>query len=148
MDDVKRRLASYQWHYADNDPRAKGPLTDRILETARRQKLITYSDLVSGVTFHLGNVNDGRPFDMTEWTHLHRAIIGDFLGCISADSYAKAGIFLSAIVVTKDDGTPGLGFTNFMRDLGILSGRSQAAELECWVREVEKVHEVGRKSKS
>jgi len=144
---VNRRLASFQWHYADNDPRAKGLLTDRILETACRQKLITYSDLVSGVTFHLRNVNDGRPFEITEWTDLHRAIIGDFLGCISADSYANAGIFLSAVVVTKDDGTPGFGFTNFMRDLGVLSGRSQAAELECWVREVQKVYESCRKSK-
>lgn len=148
MDDITRRLASYQWHYADNDPRAKGMLTDRILETARHQRLITYSDLVSGVTFQLRNVNNGRPFDITEWTDLHRAIIGDFLGSISADSYAKAGIFLSAIVVTKDDGTPGFGFTNFMRDLGILSGRSQVEELGCWVREVKKVHEAGQKSKS
>lgn len=147
MDDVKRRLASYQWPYADSDSRAKGLLTDRILEAARRQKLITYSDLVSGVTFEMRNVNDGRPFAITEWTDLHRAIIGDFLGRISADSYVNAGIFLSAVVVTKDDGTPGFGFANFMRELGILSGRSQAAELECWVREVQKVYEWGRKSK-
>lgn len=103
--------------------------------------MIPYSDLVRGVTFHLANVNGGRPFEIVEWTDLNRAIIGDFLGCISADMYCSTGVFLSAVVVTKDDGTPGLGFTNFMRDLGILSGPSQTAALAGWVREVKKVFE-------
>lgn len=146
MNDVKRKLAAYQWAYAVNDPDAKRVLANRILEAARRQKLISYSDLVKGVTFRLSNVNGGRPFEIIDWTDLHRAIIGDFLGSISADSYSRAGVFFSAVVVTKDDGTPGPGFTNFMRELGVLSGSSQTAALECWVREVEKVYECCQKS--
>ncbi len=149
MDEVKQRLAEYEWAYGAKDLRARRELADRIIATGRDEKLITYSGLVRGVTFRLPNVNQGRPFeiDVSDWSDLHRAIIGDFLGCISAESYVTAGIFLSAIVVTKDDGTPGPGFTNFMRDLGVLAGSSQTAALECWVREVQKVYEWCQKSK-
>lgn len=140
--EVKRRLTEFEWHYADQDPCASRELSRRIAQAGRRQELITYSNLVRGVTFQIPSVNEGRPFeiDPNDWSDLHRAIIGDFLGCISAESYERAGVFASAIVVTKADGIPGPGFANFMHDLGVLSAPSETAALECWVREVEKVH--------
>ncbi len=140
--EVRRRLAEFSWPYAQHDPDARRQLARRIEDRARRQDILTYSDLVRGVTFRLPNVNSGRPFeiDVHEWSELDRAIIGDFLGYISAETYERAGIFGSAIVVTKGDGTPGPGFTKFMRDLGILTGSSETAALECWVREVERVY--------
>ncbi len=142
MDQIKKRLATIKWYYTDKDLRARQELADRMAQTARRQDLITYSDLIKGVTFKLPNVNGGQPFqiDPYEWTDLHRQIVGDFLGSISAESYRRDGIFVSAIVVSKADGTPGLGFVNFMRELGILTGPSEVAALEHWVEEVRKVH--------
>jgi hypothetical protein len=140
--DVRRRLAEFNWPYAQQDPDAKAELARRIEVAARRQELLTYSELIGGVSFCLPNVNVGRPFeiDPLDWSELHRTIIGDFLGCISAETYERAGIFVSAIVVTKQDGTPGPGFTQFMRDLGVLSAPSEDAATECWVREVQRVY--------
>ncbi|HYS05514.1 MAG TPA: hypothetical protein VEW47_10015 [Candidatus Dormibacteraeota bacterium] len=140
--EIRRRLAEIEWAYGDQDPRASKVLSSRIQKTARGQGLITYSDLVRGVTFQLPNINEGRSFeiDVNNWSELDRAIIGEFLGYLSAESYERAGIFVSAVVVTKDDGTPGAGFTKFMRDLGVLGAPSDAGALECWVKEVQKVH--------
>lgn len=142
MNQVKRKLADYSWNFANRDPRALKELEKRIINTARRQDVITYSDLVKGITFSLPNVNGGQPFQIEpdDWSDLHRAIIGEFLGCISADSYAKFGIFLSAIVVTKADGTPGQGFVNFMRELEVLTRPGEDAAIEFWVNEVRKVY--------
>ena len=143
MNQVKRRLSKYNWNFAGDDPPALNELEKRIIDTARRKDLITYSDLVNGITFSLPNANRGQPFQIApdDWTDLNRAIIGDFLGYISARSYAQSGIFLSAIVVTRADGTPGQGFVEFMRELEILTKSGEAASIECWVNEVHKVHE-------
>jgi len=111
------------WPYASRDPHAREEIGNRIAVAARKQELVNYSKLVRGVTFTLPNVEGGRPFqiDVADWTDLHRAIIGDFLGYLSAETYSHAGIFISSIVVTKDDGTPGYGFTEFMREIGVLT---------------------------
>lgn len=142
MDEILRRFASWEWSYADRDPQARELLADRIAEVGRRRGLITYSDLVRGVTFRLPNVHSGRPFqiDAFNWTELDRAVIGEFLGHISWESYQQGRILASALVVTKDDGTPGPGFANMVREFGLLRGCDEMAELACWAEEVRKAH--------
>ena len=149
MKDVERRLAEYNWPYAQHDPDARMELTRRIEAAARQGKLLTYSDLIKGVSFCIPNVNAGRSFgmDLHDLSELDRAIIGDFLGCISAGTYRSAGVFVSAIVVTKHDGTPGMGFTKFMRDLGLIPSTSADAAIERWVREVQNVHSLYQKKR-
>ncbi len=146
MRDVERRLAEYNWPYAQHDPDAQSELMRRIEAKAKQEDVLTYSQLIKGVTFSLPSVNDGRPFmmDPHELSELDRAIIGDFLGSISADTYRRAGVFISAIVVTKNDGTPGLGFTTFMRDLGLLTAQGADAAFAHWVREVQSVYTAYR----
>ena len=74
----------------------------RIRDAVREGKrTLTYSELANGVTFHLPNVNDGQPYqiDVHDWKDLDRAIVGDFLGTIVADSYRAGRFFASAIVI-------------------------------------------------
>ena len=47
---------------------------------------------------------------------------------------------LSAIVVHADDRTPGRGFFNLARELGLLHGQDDLAEMEFFINEVKKVH--------
>lgn len=86
-------LASTIWRYADADPNAKAELARRISDAGRKLQLITYSDLTRGVTFTLPTVNGGQPFqiDVTDWLDLDRAMLGDFLGAISARATRKPG---------------------------------------------------------
>ena len=94
MDPVAKRLAQFEWPYADQDASALAEIAKRIAETGRLEDLITYSDLVSGIDFYIPTVNKGKPvrLGVPDWTDLHRAIIGDFLGRVCVDTYA-AGQF-------------------------------------------------------
>jgi len=136
------RFADYKWVYADKDPDALSQLTERIAQAGRQGRLITYSDLVRGVKFCISTVNGGNPFEIDphDWSDLDRAIVGDFLGLISCQSYSSAKVFASALVVSKADGTPGPGFGQLMRDLGIVMSPSKDAELECWITEVQNAY--------
>lgn len=57
---------------------------------------------------------------------------------INVESFDSKGVLLSALVVQKSDGTPGYGFTKFMREIGAL--RSESEVVEFWVREVSRVY--------
>ncbi len=82
MDSVERRLAQFTWPYAEQDLTALAEIARRVADVGCKQELITYRELVSGIDFHLRSVNKGKPvrLGIPEWTDLHRAIIGDFLG--------------------------------------------------------------------
>jgi hypothetical protein len=81
-------------------------LERRIGKSARDKGLITYTDLVKNVSFHLANVKGGQPFVIDEWTDLHRTIIGDFLGQVNLRSYSEHRFLASALVVDKAEGKP------------------------------------------
>ena len=125
MDDIELRMQETKWSYAENDPDALAVLSRRIEDAGRREDLINYSDLVRGVVFHISNVNQGQPFqiDIHEWPDLHRAILGEFLGYISMLSYRKAKFMASALAINKTEFKPSYHFFNWMKELGVLSGR-------------------------
>ena len=102
MDPLGEYLGTVTWKYAGQDSEAKAELTRRISEAGRRLQMITYSDLVRGIRFRIPSINSGQPYeiDTADWTGFDRAMIGDFLGAISAESYAAGGFLAS-------DGTRG-----------------------------------------
>ena len=140
MDAIEKQMNEINWSYAESDPDALAELKKRIEDTGRRETLINYSDLVKGVTFHLPNVNKGQPFqiDIHEWSILDRAMIGEFLGYISMLSYRKAKFMASALVIGKDNGRPSEHFFDWMKRLGILSGRDAD---DFWQEQVRKAHD-------
>ncbi|NLE58049.1 MAG: hypothetical protein GX616_06800 [Planctomycetes bacterium] len=139
---VARKLAATRWHYPEVDPDALARLQQRIAGAGRRQDLITYSDLVRGVTFYLPNVNDGKPFeiDVSEWRDLDRAIIGEFLGYISMLSFREAGFMASALAVEKAEMKPSVHFFRWMRELGALPDTKEETVLAFWLDQVKKAH--------
>ena len=140
MDDIERKMAEIKWSYAESDPDALAELKRRIEDTGRREDLITYSNLVKGVKFHLPNVNKGQPFqiDIHEWSILDRAILGEFLGYISTLSYRKAQFMASALVVSKTEFKPSDHFFQWMKQLGTLSSRDID---DFWQEQVSKAHD-------
>lgn len=141
MDDTLERFNAIKWLYAPKDPKALTELEQRIAEIARKRSLITYSDLIRGVTFSLSNLKDGQHrIDPAEWQELDRAIIGDFLGYLSMRSYEAAGFFSSALVVTKTDGSPGEGFYTLLRELGLVSKAKTDKAMYLWADHVAKAH--------
>lgn len=81
MDKVLERFRGIKWNYAIRDEAARDELGRRIAEVGRRADLITYSDLVRGITFNLPNLSEPRhQIDTGDWQELDRAIVGDFLG--------------------------------------------------------------------
>ena len=107
MDAIETQMFQIQWSYGDKDPAALAVLQKRISEVGRSLGLITYTDLVKGVEFHLPNINNGAAYSITtyNWTGLDRRIIGDFLGYASYQSYSNHGFMASALVVNRDEST-------------------------------------------
>jgi hypothetical protein len=140
-DPVGDRFQQIKWHYAPGDAAARAELKRRIAEVGRRRGLITYSDLARGITFHLPNLKEPKhQIDVHDWQDLDRAIIGDFLGYLSMQSYEKAGFFSSALVVGKLDGSPGEGFYNLLRELGLIASSKSDKAMYLWADHVAKAH--------
>jgi hypothetical protein len=141
MDKVQEQFHTMAWRYAPQDPQGCEALNLRIAETGRRRSLITYSDLVRGIAFHWpGLQHPDHQIDVNEWQDLDRAIIGDFLGYLSMMSYDRAGFFCSALVVSKDDGTPGEGFYTLLKDLGLIRSSKTDKAMYIWADHVAKAH--------
>jgi hypothetical protein len=140
-DKILERFHQIQWRYAPHDHRAAAELSRRIVNTAHRGSLITYSDLVRDITFRLPGLEEPeRKIDVSDWEDLDRAILGDFLGYLSMESYEEGGFFCSALVVSKNDGTPGEGFYNLLRELGLIAGSKTDKAMLIWVDHVAKAH--------
>ncbi len=142
MDDIMKRFATIRWSFADQDPRAPAQLEARISAVGRARSLITYSELVRGVPFYLSNLKEcSRIIDVAAWQDLDRSIVGDFLGYIIMRSYERAGIFASALVVSKMDGTPGEGFYNLFELIGLVGTPRGETAYDLWVKHVSKAHD-------
>jgi hypothetical protein len=141
MDKILERFRSIKWNYAPRDPGARAELDRRIAEVGRRRGLITYSDLVRGVNFNLANLREPQhQIDTTDWQDLDRAILGDFLGYLSMESYERAGFFSSALVVGKQAGSPGEGFYNLLKELGLIASSKTDKAMYLWADHVAKAH--------
>ncbi len=95
----------------------------------------------SGSVFRLANVNGGTPHRIGAWDELDRALIGDFLGRLVVDSYREVGFFVSALVVSREERTPGKGFYDLARQVGALKSKDKYVELEFWMKHVNSARE-------
>jgi hypothetical protein len=143
MDAVLEKFRAVPWYYAPHDAAALSELRHRIAAAGRRRALVRYSDLVSGVTFRLPNVAGGEPFqvDISAWTELDRAILGDFLGVLSMESYERHQFMASAIAVSKSDDQPSDGFWTLMKQLGLVSNPKTDKATYFWLDQVQRAHE-------
>lgn len=137
MNDAATRLMNMNWVYADGDTKARKEIARRIAAVGRTPNdFITYSKLVSNITFKLANVNNGKPFEIVEWTDLDRAIIGNFLGRVAADSYCDGGFLSSSLVIGVDANGPGEGFYSLAEEAGLLSSSDETARLKFWIEQI------------
>lgn len=142
MDEVAKKLAEWQWTYAPQDPIAYAELEKRIAKIGKRSSLITYSDLVSGIEFHLPSVDDEGTYYMNTsgLTGLDRHIIGDFLGQISCRSYCEHGFMANALVVNRTEYKPSKIFFDWMELLNVLPDKKEDTVLNFWTEQVNKAH--------
>jgi hypothetical protein len=141
MDVIIQRFRAIQWKYGPQDGLALAELEQRLGEAARKRSLVTYSDLVRGITFNLPTLREPvRTIDVSDWQDLDRAIVGDFLGYMSMRSYELGGFFSSALVVSKLDGSPSEGFYTLMKDLGLLASSKTDKAMYLFAEHVAKAH--------
>src|SRR5687768_16136982 len=133
MDKILERFQAIKWNYALRDEAGRAELERRIADAGRRRALITYSDLVRGVVFNLPNLREPKhQIDTGDWQDLDRSILGDFLGYLSMQSYQRAGFLSSALVVGKQDGSPGEGFYNLLKELGLITSSKTDKAMYIW----------------
>jgi hypothetical protein len=139
---ILKRMEAMQWSWADKDPRAAQELTQRIISAGQRRKLVPYSELVEGVLFEIPSIHQGRPYtiDTSEWEGLDRALLGEFLGLISTESYRAGGFYATAIVIGKSQNMPSEHFFDWMEWLGVLPDTKQDTVLRFWAEQVVLAH--------
>ena len=142
MNQHRAKLESMTWPYADRDPAALSALGDRLVQVGRRADLITYTDLVRGVTFRLPNVDNGHPFELgvPEWRDVDRDILGDCLGRLCVDSYRAGGFLISALAKARETGEPSEGFWNLVRAADLFQSKNAEKRLLFWMEQVKKAH--------
>jgi len=135
-------MKSINWRWADKDPSALAILEERIEKTGCELGLITYSELVSGVVFHLRDGGNAKPYliQTNDWTGIDRGIIADFLGYISMRSYCAYGFMASALVISRRESKPSDAFFDWMVTLKVLPETSNTTVLKYWTAEVAKAH--------
>ena len=102
---------------------AKEEVTNILIERAKVRGMIPYSELVSKIATIQFEAYDPRLFKL--------------LGEVSSDEDSKGRGMLSVIVVHKHgDMQPGPGFFELAKQLG----RNTNDILDCWVKELKKVH--------
>ena len=142
MDKVLEGLRAIPWRYAPQDPSAQAELASRIAKKGRLGDLISYSDLVRNITFSLPSLREPlHRIDTADWQDLDRAIVGDFLGYLSMESYERGGFFASALVVGKNSQVPGEGFYNLLKELGLIASSKADKATYLWLDHVRKAHE-------
>ena len=122
---------SFTPRWAAADPVAQHQLQNRIAIHATQGNTITYSDLVSGIPFNILDDRPGYTIDVHAWQDLDRAIIGDFLGALSIESYERHCFLISALVVSKESQTPS---ENFMRWLAYAYDSDPLEATVIWAR--------------
>lgn len=139
---ILHKLNESDWEYAPRDPEALCILRDRIVETGKKFRLISYSDLVIGVNFHYENIRDGEAYSINtyDWTGLDRRIIGDCLGYISMESYRQAGLMASALVIGRVESKPSDNFFEWMEYLEVLPDTEEGTVLKFWSDQVRYAH--------
>jgi hypothetical protein len=141
LDPIIERFNGIRWKYAVQDKEALAELEQRLEQAARKRSLITYSDLVRGITFNLPSLRQPiRAIDVSDWQDLDRAIVGDFLGYRSMRSYEQGGFFVSALVVSKLDGSPSEGFYALMKELGLVASSKTDQAMYLFAEHVAKAH--------
>ena len=142
MDAIAKKMASINWSYGDKDLNALALLERRIADAGRRLGMITYSELVTGVPFHLPNIHAGATYTITtfDWSGLDRRIIGDFLGYASYRSYSRHGFMASALVVNRDEFRPSWHFFQWMKDLDALPDLEETTINAFWIAQVNRAH--------
>jgi hypothetical protein len=128
----------------DDDESALYEIKLRLATTARQQpdNVITYSDLVKGIIFHLPTVLGGDPIELgvPEWSGLHQSIIGGCLGRISCDTYIEGRFLASAIAVSKTTSEPSDGFNQLLVDLGFVGSKRHHRCTEIWIDQLQKTY--------
>lgn len=142
MDPIAHKLNDIEWEYADKDMTALAELRQRVQETGRTFRLISYTDLVKGVDFHYPNISDGNAYriNIYDWSGLDRRIVGDCLGYISKESYLEAGFMASALVIARLESKPSDIFFEWMKNLGVLPNVREDTVLAFWSEQVKKAH--------
>ena len=141
-DDLCRKMRDVNWKWADKDPEALAVLEGRIEEAGRSLQMITYSDLVKGVDFHLPNVRNGEAYRVPihDWSGFDRGMVGEFLGYISTRSYCQYGFMASALVVNRLEYKPSDLFFEWMVRLNVLPDTDDGTVLKFWIEQVNKAH--------
>ena len=142
MDATLKKFRAIPWAYAPGDAAARAELKRRLARVGRDEQLVTYSDLVAGVTFRLPNVQGGEPFRLgvPDWTDLHRAIIGDFLGYLSMESWEQGEFLASALAVSKTTTEPSEGFRALLKEVDLLPAGGKIEPILFWSEQVRKAH--------
>jgi len=127
-------LEKQNYPFAKDNASAITKFKNKIQIAAQSGGMLTYSQLVNGVTFTI-NEQD-RVIDTLTWQNIDRRVVGDLLAYITLEWYKELEIVPTMIIVEQKDGTPSQISQNWLRDMEAYRGQF----LDFWISEVSKTH--------
>jgi hypothetical protein len=142
-DEIARRLHAQHWRYAPFDPESVTIIESRLADAGRRKTPIRYSDVAQGINFDLPNGKE-HVIDTHDSTPFDRNLIGDFLGFISARTYAAHGFMASALAGDAINMLPSEAFFRLALDVGLVAHNTERDRNAFWIRQLDLAHEYYR----
>ena len=141
-EEIVSRMGLYHEH-GDVDNESLEELRRRIAERAARGGTITYSELVSGITFYHRTFWGGEPHvvDIHDWEGLDRHMIGGVLARLSAESMRDYGFLVGAMVVDQAQRRPSNIFFSWLHDIGVLESDDEDTVTAFWLEHLRRAHE-------
>lgn len=114
----------------------------RLQAAGRARKMISYSELVSGIRFECPNISTS-PFVIAtfDWRGIDRKMIGHELARLTQRTVRDAGCIISSLVVDKTNNAPSKVFFEWLNDIGILPNMDEMTVLSFWAHQVRLTHE-------
>lgn len=146
-EEIVSRMGLYHEH-GDIDNHSLQEIRRRIAERAALERTISYSDLVSGITFRHRTFWGGEPhiIDTHNWEGLDRHMIGGVLASLSAESMRDHGFLVGAMVVDRAEQRPSGIFFSWLHEIGVLESHDEDTVMAFWLEHLRRAHQHYRGS--
>jgi hypothetical protein len=144
---IQANMIATKTDWTDSDNAAYETIKGKIIEAGKKLRLITYSELVSGVKFNLPNLISDYQICVWDWKDMDRSMIGGFLARISTETFSQYNFMASSLVVLRDPQghvRPSQHFFEWMVAVGAIPDDDEETVMVFWSEQVNRAHNFYR----
>jgi hypothetical protein len=129
-------------HPYPTNPESIAEIKRRLVATAKKRGLVTYSDLVRGIKF-VHPERGTEPFEIftPDWKGWERKFIGAILAQTTCETALETGCVITSIVVDAGENAPSKILFEWLAEIGVIPDTDEMTVLSFWAHHVKQTHE-------